>query len=209
MDPRWKHPFTCLLAGPTGCGKTVFASNLVNRASYMIHPPPENIIWVHDDDDSDSLKGVPPEVTLSRDVADIEHLTRSKRHLVIVDDKMGAAAEKMLGLFTKGSHHRNISIVYIVQNLFDQNKYHRTISLNTHYLVLFKSPRDSSQISTLARQVYPGKSKAVMKAYARATADSHGYLLLDFRQETDDELRLRTDLFPTEEKPHQKVFTLL
>ena len=174
----------------------------------MIHPPPENIIWVHDDDDSDSLKGVPPEVTLSRDVEDIEHLTRSKRHLVIVDDKMGSAAEKMLGLFTKGSHHRNISIVYIVQNLFDQNKYHRTISLNTHYLVLFKSPRDSSQISTLARQVYPGKSKAVMKAYARATADSHGYLLLDFRQETDDELRLRTDLFPTEEKPHQKVFTL-
>ena len=80
----------------------------------MIHPPPENILWVHDHNDADSLKGVPPEVTLSRDVEDIEHLTRSKRHLVIVDDKMGSAAEKMLGLFTKGSHHRNISIVYIV-----------------------------------------------------------------------------------------------
>ena len=21
MDPRWQHPFTCIVAGPTGCGK--------------------------------------------------------------------------------------------------------------------------------------------------------------------------------------------
>ena len=24
MDPRWKHPFTAIVAGPTGCGKTVY-----------------------------------------------------------------------------------------------------------------------------------------------------------------------------------------
>ena len=30
-------------------------------------------------------------------------------------------------LFTKGSHHRNLSVIYIVQNLFDQHKEHRTI----------------------------------------------------------------------------------
>ena len=23
MDTRWKHPWTCMLSGPTGCGKTV------------------------------------------------------------------------------------------------------------------------------------------------------------------------------------------
>ena len=33
----------------------------------------------------------------------------------------------------------------------------RNISLNAHYIVLFKSPRDKQQISMLARQVNPGK----------------------------------------------------
>jgi len=47
-------------------------------------------------------------------------------------------------MFTKISHHRNVSVVYLTQNVFDKNKYARTISLNAHYLVLIKNPRDAS-----------------------------------------------------------------
>jgi hypothetical protein len=47
-------------------------------------------------------------------------------------------------LFTKKSHHRNISVMYIEQNLFHKGKNHRTISLNAHYMVLFKNPRDEA-----------------------------------------------------------------
>ncbi len=101
-------------------------------------------------------------------------------------------------LFTKGSHHRNMSIMYIVQNLFGKNKEQRTISLNSHYLVIFKNPRDASQITHLAKQMYPGKLKYVQEAYKDATSFSHGYLLLDLRQETPDHLRLRTSVFPLE-----------
>jgi len=56
-------------------------------------------------------------------------------------------------VFTKISHHRNIGVVYLTQNLFDKNKYARTISLNAHYPVLFKNPRDATQFATLARQM--------------------------------------------------------
>jgi hypothetical protein len=41
-------------------------------------------------------------------------------------------------------HHRNISVMYIVQNLFHRGKHHRTIGLNAHYMVVFKNPRDVS-----------------------------------------------------------------
>ena len=36
MDPRWKHPFTYIVAGPTGCGKTTFVPRLLRKASTMI-----------------------------------------------------------------------------------------------------------------------------------------------------------------------------
>ena len=55
-------------------------------------------------------------------------------------------------LFTKDSHHKSLRVIYIMQNLFDQHREHRTISLNAHYLVNFKNPRGVSQIVNLGKQ---------------------------------------------------------
>jgi hypothetical protein len=60
-------------------------------------------------------------------------------------------------LFTKGSHHRNISVILITQNIFHQAKHCQDISLNAKYLVILKNVRDRSQFSHLA-QVYPKQS---------------------------------------------------
>ena len=46
-----------------------------------------------------------------------------------------------------------MSVIFLTQNLFHKNKHMRTISLNAHYLVLFKNPRDVEQFTTLARQM--------------------------------------------------------
>ena len=101
--------------------------------------------------------------------------------------------ESLTNLFTKGSHHKNIDVTHIVYNLFEKkkNKQRRTLSLNSHYIVIFKNPRDMSQISYLARQMYPGNSKYMEEAYKDATTAPHGYLLLDLKQSTPDNLRLR------------------
>jgi len=41
--------------------------------------------------------------------------------LIVLDDLMDSAySEKLSEIFTKGSHHRNISLVLITQNLFHQ-----------------------------------------------------------------------------------------
>ena len=47
MDPRWKHPFTCIVARPTGCGKTTFVTRLLRNYSTMIDPSPERVTWYY------------------------------------------------------------------------------------------------------------------------------------------------------------------
>ena len=105
-------------------------------------------------------------------------------------------SDKVVDLFTKGSHHRNLSVVLILQNLFHRGKAMRTVSLNAHYMVLFKNPRDASQITHLAKQMYPGKTKYVVEAYRDATSRPYGYLFVDLKPETREDLRLRTNILP-------------
>jgi len=104
-------------------------------------------------------------------------------------------------LFTKGSHHRNISFILITQNLFHQGRFCRDISLNAKYLVALKNVRDKSQFQYLARQVHPEDSDSLYNWYLEATERLHGYLILDFAQDTDDGLRYRTNVFPDEYPP--------
>jgi len=127
-----------------------------------------------------------------------ENFDGTQSTLLILDNLMNETNRSVTDLFTKGSRHRDLSVVYIVQNLFNNGKEHRTISLNGHYIVEFKNPRDASQIVHLAKQVYLGKVKAVQEAFKDATSTPFGYLLLDFKQCTPDKLRLRTKVFPDE-----------
>ena len=107
----------------------------------------------------------------------------NKRNLIVFDDQMIDASEekRIVNLFTRGSHHRNLSIIYIEQNLFYQLKDSRSISLNSHYLVLFKNPRDKLQILTLAKQVHPGQSDFFLNQYEEAVKRHFGYLLINLK----------------------------
>ena len=80
-----------------------------------------------------------------------------------------------------------------MQNLFPKNKESRTISLNSQYIVVFKNPRDVSQ---MAKQMYPGRVKFVQEAFADATSTPYGYILVDVEQDTPEDLRLRTSILP-------------
>jgi len=58
--------------------------------------------------------------------------TRGEPCLFILDDLLNDAYSSGLvcDLFTEGSHHRNISVILITQNIFHQSKNCRDISLN-------------------------------------------------------------------------------
>ena len=74
----------------------------------------------------------------------------------------------------------------------------RTISLNAHYLILYKNPRDKSQIGYLARQIVPKISKFLSKVYDHASQDPHSYLLIDRHPETPEKFRVLSNIFPSE-----------
>lgn len=94
----------------------------------------------------------------------------------------------MNNMFTKYSHHRNISVFFLVQDLFKKNN--RTLTLNAQYMFLFKNPRDKLFIDNLARQAFPGKVKQVREVYENVTKEPYSFLMLDMRQETDERCRL-------------------
>ena len=121
--------------------------------------------------------------------------------MIVLDDMMREVvnAKNMEKLFTIGSHHLGLSVVFISQNLFECGKHSRSISLNMEYNVLFKNPRDGGQVATLARQTGKRFSAAIIEAYMDATNSTpHGYLFLDMTQNCLEDLRIRSKIFPEE-----------
>jgi hypothetical protein len=165
----------------------------------MITPVPKKVIWCH----GQSQEGLdlPDFVQIDEGLEVIETIDGSEPTLLILDDLMQEACEdkRVSDLFTKGSHHKDLSVIMLVQNMFHQGKFMRTISLNAHYMVLFKNPRDAGQIRHLSAQLFPGNVQFLAGAYKQATSRPFGYLLLDFRQDTDDNLRVLSDVLPGEE----------
>ena len=56
---------------------------------------------------------------------DLHYINVGKRNVLVFGD------QRIADLFTKRSHHRNISVVYLTQNLFPQGKACWDIILNT------------------------------------------------------------------------------
>ena len=46
-------------------------------------------------------------------------------------------SKSLANIFTLGSHHRNVTKLYVIQNMFDQGKSLRTVKLNRNYNVVF------------------------------------------------------------------------
>ena len=120
----------------------------------------------------------------------------ASQSLVVLDDLIHYPKDVISKIFTVYSHHYNFSVIFTTQNLF--NKSIREISLNSHFVVLFKNCRDATQIQTFMRQAFQENVKNEFQAYKNATSEARGYLLLDFRPDTYDSQRIRTGIFPNE-----------
>lgn len=152
FDLRLKSPFTAIISGPTGCGKTELLCSLIHNTDKVCVTPPVEIIYCYGvwQKAFESFEGV----RFHEGLIDVkEGITNDgNNRWLILDDLMDEINSE-----TRYSHHFNISSFFVVQNLF--KKQLRTMSRNSHYLFLAKSPRDSAFITHLARQVYPSNIK--------------------------------------------------
>ena len=97
-------------------------------------------------------------------------------------------------MFLLGSHHKQISVFFITQNLFPNCPVFRTMSSNAHYYVIFQCQRHFRQVHTLARQIYIGDDlKRITNAYKRASETSRGFIVLSFSPLLPQELTVVTD----------------
>lgn len=183
--------------GPTSSGKTMLAKKLIDAAEYMVSPPPEEIIYNYSvyQPIYDEMRG---RVIFSEGITPIEQIPKDFKHrLWILDDQLYTAqdSQQIVDTFIKYSHHLNISIVLLTQNLFSQGKHFRTMSLNTQYMFLLKSARDSSTVQSLARQIYPNNTKFLSECYTDAVSKPYGFLFIDLKPHSNDLYRVRSDIF--------------
>lgn len=212
----FKHPFTSIIAGPSQSGKTEFTTKLLANSWKYIYPPPHKVTWFYGQnnplqfqrmknkifDENPLLEidfiGNTPSQTL------IDDLDTSKNNLIVLDDLMNEAnkSKDVSNIFTRKSHHQNLSVIMIVQNIYSKNKFTTDINRNVKYLILFKNPRDKVQIDYLSRQMNLHSNPGfISRAYEAATTRPHGYLIIDCDQRTSDENRAVTGIFPPEELP--------
>ena len=215
FDPRLKGPFSCIISGPSGCGKSHLVDRFLSDVNNLVTPPVKKIFYhygewqplfgkMQKEYGVEFREGLPTKEDLAGGGEEEEEKEeeevvsadlRPPHTLLILDDLMSSSNQQVVAdIFTKYSHHRNMSVIYITQNLFQKSPEFRTMSLNAHYMIIFKNPRDMGQISALSRQVFPSRAKALTAIFTRELKRPHSYVLLDFKQTTPDDLRIRSSL---------------
>ena len=200
MDVRFKVPANFYISGQSQSGKSYLVRRLLRHLKELFYPVPTKVIYRYGEyqKEFDELHGVD---FIEGFPTDLTQLTQGhEQTLLILDDLMGECSgdQRVSDLFTRGSHHKGVSVLYLTQNLFPPGKLSRTISLNSHYFIVFKNPRDSLGIATLAKQMFPRRSQYLMESFHDATKKPYSYLLIDCHPQTQEELRLRTNILPGE-----------
>jgi ABC-type lipoprotein export system ATPase subunit len=122
---KFKHPFTCIVSGPTCSGKTSFCIKLLQNLDSLCTGSifKGGIIWCYSE-----VTAVPREKLnkLGRNIQYQEGLPENfgnvwgEMSLIILDELLIHIYSKdVCDLFTKGSH-RNISVLVLTHNVFHQ-----------------------------------------------------------------------------------------
>jgi hypothetical protein len=207
-DIRLKTSFNCIISGPSGSGKTTWVKNLLTIGDQMFTKPPKKVFLFYQamQDmyiEMENLQLIHELVNVKDNFPSLDEIYNMVNpykdeggSLIIFDDSMNSVNSDFELLFCNLSHHSNCSIIFLTQNLFFKDKSFRTMSLNSHYIVLMKNDRDKQQISILGKQISPFNSSFITSAYQEATKKAYDYILLDFSQETPPILRVRSHIFP-------------
>ena len=114
-----RHPFTAMVCGATQSGKTCFVQKVLEHNQEIICPHPTRIMWCYGSYQTaydEMLKTVKPTIEFFKGVPDdlSECINPSQNNVLIIDDLMAEAGDdkSVTDLFTKGSHHMNLSIIY-------------------------------------------------------------------------------------------------
>ena len=119
---RFHTPSSLMIAGPSGSGKTVFTTKLLLDNPELFADPHQDVHYCY----GSWQKGFDPlkkaGVRFHEGIPDSDALPQwfPEGGVLVLDDLMdeGGNDKRVLDLFTKHSHHRNITVTYLCQDLF-------------------------------------------------------------------------------------------
>ena len=126
----------------------------------------------------------------------LDSLSLEKRNILVWDDQITVASSSSSAadLFTKLSNHNNLTVIYLVQNVYNQRKSQRTISINSNYRLVYRSGRDASQFCTMANQICPNNGKWLVDSFTDASSKPYKFLVLDHHTSTPEDQTVVTNI---------------
>ena len=128
-DPRLFWPYSLLLCGPTGCGKTTWIVELLKSHEKMCTQTPKKLIWIYGVEQPEFLNTI-KEIWAPHQCEFIEGfpedlMSRLEKSndcgsLCIFDDVVNEVSSNatISKLFTHGRSHLGCSLVLMLQNIF-------------------------------------------------------------------------------------------
>ena len=202
FDIRLKENFKLFISGPSRCGKTFFVADLLQNIQTFAKQPPSLVIYIYKVWQSkfDEMNNV-VHIFLEdqKDIVDkIKEYATGAPILIVFDDMINSSSlSELAPLFTVDARHMNMSLVFLTQRMFVNDEYFRQISQNCDYFIIFKNPRNSSEIRTLAQQITPG-SLHLINMYIEATKEPFSYLFINLTQECPPEVKYLSQFFMRE-----------
>ena len=187
-----------IIHGASGAGKTEFMLEVIRKK--LVHPWPTGNIYMMFNVEQSFMKtwnDVESQPIKFIKGLDFSQMDCTQPSLLCIDDLLLTGNNKEVAeIFVLGSHHKQISVFYLTQNLFPKCPLFRLMSSNAHYYVSFHSQRNTRQVQTLARQIYTGRNvDRIMNAYLKAAQRPRGFILLTCSPDLPEELTVITDFW--------------
>lgn len=195
-DLLLKHPFNLLVSGGTGSGKSEWITRLIQERERLINTKFDRICYHY---------GIFTEKVLYFQKLGIETYAGMPTEeeyfkstnlptFLILDDLLIESDEKFLqALFTRATHHCNISTAFLTQNLYAPIL--KIPKLNSQYFCFMRNPSSQLQMRIFGSQVFPKDLKFFIESYNDATKAPFGFLFCDVHAQSPPILRLRTRIF--------------
>ncbi|CAB4013526.1 Hypothetical predicted protein [Paramuricea clavata] len=212
------HPFMMTICGPTQSGKTHLMVEIIKDIDKLIIPTPDKLLYlytaeqpiyeeikeiVHGNYKTSSLKVCEFYDCTRLGIPTIENIKPllGERTLLILDDLMVLAmsskenTDNLNNLASRDSHHLNISVFFVCQNLNYGNGKLRNMRINSMYHLVFNSHTDSRDIELIA--INKGIRLPTLRKVL-ADVGKKQYVLFDGCPHAPANTRVRTGILPDE-----------
>ena len=195
MSLKFYSKSNILVIGASQSGKTTAVLKIIEQK--LIEPMPEKIFYLYGAHqpfmDTWNKERSKPAIVFKKglNLNVVDEFNGSK--LLIIDDLILDLNRDLAQHFIAGSHHKNVTTIFLSHSIYLNNELYRLISNNCQYILLFKNKRNFSQVARLGRQILGSQYERLTEAYKYIGAFE--FVLLSFHTLVPDELLVTTNFF--------------